>query len=348
MCMFVMDTHVLGRTRFAFSPLSEATQSLRLLGEPHATSLHAPWLRMVRESLGSVDMPLLGAVAPPGPWLPESLMASAETPSTSIDRQLAELADIDPDQIIRDMDAVWGDRPRPQRLRELLADPRRAPSRLAEALWEYWGVAIGPYWPRMCAVLEDDVAYRVSRLVNGGIYDMLADLHPDVMVEGGRLRVGKPHSDEQTFAAERMVLTPSVFTWPGLALGDGSDGQFLLTYGARGVGRVWEGVGDVGRADPEERLGALLGRTRAIILEHTAVPMTTTQLARALGQSPGSINQHLSVLRDASLVTSWRSGRSVFYRQTPIAQSMIAAQQAAQGGTRVAQLGGRGAPTSFR
>lgn len=58
--------------------------------------------------------------------------------------------------------------------------------------------------------------------------------------------------------------------------------------------------------------------------------MTTTQLARELGQSPGTISQHLSVLRRNGLLDSWRSGRSVLYRRTAIASSVIAAAAGAE------------------
>ena len=34
------------------------------------------------------------------------------------------------------------------------------------------------------------------------------------------------------------------------------------------------------------KLAALFGRTRAAILDRAAVPVTTTQMARELGQSP--------------------------------------------------------------
>src|SRR6478735_3681565 len=122
-----------------------------------------------------------------------------------------------------------------------------------------------------------------------------------------------------------MTLTPSVFAWPGLILDDGQGDRFGLTYAARGVARVWEGLTAMDRND-DEPLAALLGRTRAAILELTAVPLSTTQIARELGQSPGSVNQHLSVLRGTGLVVSRRSGRSVLYRQTPLAQSMTAAR----------------------
>jgi DNA-binding transcriptional ArsR family regulator len=55
------------------------------------------------------------------------------------------------------------------------------------------------------------------------------------------------------------------------------------------------------------------------------------QLARELQQSPASVNEHLAVLRNAGLLTSRRSGRSVLYRQTPLAEYIVNAQQDTEG-----------------
>ena len=65
MITYVLSTDVLGNTRFSFSPLAEATLSLRLLGCPHPTHIHAPWLRQVRNRLEGVDLELLLAVLRP-------------------------------------------------------------------------------------------------------------------------------------------------------------------------------------------------------------------------------------------------------------------------------------------
>ena len=51
MITYVLSTDVLGSTRFTFSPLAEVTLSLRLLGSPHPTHIHGPWLR--RRGAGS-------------------------------------------------------------------------------------------------------------------------------------------------------------------------------------------------------------------------------------------------------------------------------------------------------
>jgi DNA-binding transcriptional ArsR family regulator len=83
-----------------------------------------------------------------------------------------------------------------------------------------------------------------------------------------------------------------------------------------------------------ESLAALLGRARAAFLRRTSVPMSTTQLARELRQSPASVNEHLAVLRNAGLLTSRRSGRSVLYRQTPLAEYVVSVQQDTGGALR--------------
>ena len=135
------------------------------------------------------------------------------------------------------------------------------------------------------------------------------------------------------YRAARLTLTPSVFGYPGLTLDDGEPGVFCLTYPAHGVGRVWEGLEPPDR-EAGNQLAALFGRTRAAILERAAVPVTTTQLARELGQSPGSVSEHLTLLKANGLLSSRRTGRSVLYWQTPLAQSMISTQSDAQGDVR--------------
>jgi DNA-binding transcriptional ArsR family regulator len=89
---------------------------------------------------------------------------------------------------------------------------------------------------------------------------------------------------------------------------------------------VWEGLPST--ANLMADLESLIGRTRAAILRRLDVPMTTTQLARDLDQSPSTISEHLTVLRGNGLLVSWRAGRSVQYRRTPLASSLMAASEA--------------------
>jgi DNA-binding transcriptional ArsR family regulator len=323
---FQLSGEVLGQTRFAFSPLSEVTLSLRLLGRPHLAHLHARWLQLTRSRLSGVDLPLLLAVAPPGEWIPPCLVPLADTARVTIEEQLTDLTHLSPTELEADLTQPWADRPPPPCLKELLDAGARGPGILAEKLWEYWTAAIAPHWPRICAVLEADVAFRVGALAERGLFALLDDLHAEATVQGHDLLVNKPHHADATYCATRLILTPSVFGYPSLVVADGEPGVFGLTYPAHGVGRVWEGL-EPPDHEPDNQLAALFGRTRAAILERAALPVTTTQMARELGQSPGSVSEHLTVLKANGLLCSRRTGRSVLYWQTPLAQSMVSTQR---------------------
>jgi DNA-binding transcriptional ArsR family regulator len=232
-----------------------------------------------------------------------------------------------PDAMARDLGEVWADSGTPRRGQQLLDSGSRGPGVLAEAIWDYWDAVIAPHWPRVCGVLEGDVAHRLTRLVSGGLFGLIADLHPDVALDGHLLNIDKPHHVTARYTASGMTLVPSVFAWPTVILDDGVEGTFAITYPARGVGQLWEGLGEVTESD-DNSLASLLGRTRAAVLGLTAVPMSTTAIAHELGQSPSTISQHLSVLREAGLVDARRSGKSVLYSQTPLAMSVVKAQAA--------------------
>lgn len=324
MIEFRLSVEALSNTRFGYSPLAEVQSSLRLLGAPRPGYLMRPWLRQVAGQLDGVDLELLGAVAPPGKWTAYLFCVWSRHPGVTIEEQLEEFAALPPEDICTDLAQVWRDRPMPGRLERTLK--ARRPGRIiADAMAEYWQVAIEPFWARMRAVIDDDVAHRASRAVSLGLTSIFDDLHPEVSIESRVIRVDKPHHADLSYPGSRITLIPSVFVWPSLIIGHEQDDAFSLTYGARGVGRVWEGIPVAEAAEGD--LGALLGRNRAVILRRLELPMTTTQLARELDQSPGTVNQHLTVLKRNGLLTSWRSGRSVHYRRTELASSIIAASE---------------------
>jgi DNA-binding transcriptional ArsR family regulator len=323
---FVLSPDVLGQTRFSFSPLTEATLSLRLLGQPRLSPVHSPWLQQARGRLDGVDLELLRSVVPPGRYIASCLMPPGRVLQPSLEDQLTELTSVTAGALEGDLQEAWSGRTMPRRVASLLKSGPRATAILAGALRDYWDAVIQPYWPRMRAVLEDDISHRMNDLIDDGYYSLFRDLHPEISVAGDRLFVDKPHFDDSVHQASEMILTPSVFAWPNLILQDGAAGQFGLTYPVRGIARVWEGH-DAPAVTDAESLAALLGRARAAILQRTSVPMSTTELARELRQSPAAVSEHLAVLRNAGLVTSRRSGRSVLYRQTPLAEYVVSAQQ---------------------
>jgi DNA-binding transcriptional ArsR family regulator len=317
-----MSVADLGRTRFAFSPLAEVAESLYMLAGGAVHPLHRTWFESVRPALGRVDLALLEAVIPARPLIADFLFTGATDPMTTIEQQLRLVEELPADHLAQELAEVWQGESIPAQAGDLIDRGPAAPRHLAEALRRYWSVAIEPHWRAMRAVLDDDVAYRAAELTKGGVGAMLADLAPQVSLRGEVLRIDKRRDEEEDLSGVGLLLVPSVFIWPNVVFAVGRTGRPTLTYPARGVGNLWRERGAAAAAG-ENALGALLGRSRAEIVIRLALPQSTTELSLALGQSPSSVSQHLSVLRRSGLVTSWRSGRSVLYRRTDLATSII-------------------------
>jgi DNA-binding transcriptional ArsR family regulator len=156
---------------------------------------------------------------------------------------------------------------------------------------------------------------------------MLADLHDQVSVHNDGISINKSISSEEKLSETAMMLVPSVFVWPNIIIAAVPTGSATLTYPARGVGRLW--TRDETMSEPDDALAALVGRSRAAILACLQLPHSTSELSLKLGQSAPAVSQHLSVLRRSGLVVSWRSGRSVLYRCTALATSIIEANDVA-------------------
>lgn len=320
MIRFRLSPDVLGTVRLALSPLVEVGASLRLLTSPRPAAVHRGWLRRVSAELDRIDLDLLLATVPAGGAPLAVLFPSALGRATTIEQQVITLAATPAEPILDDLVRIWSGRARPRSVQRLIEAGPAAPRLLADAITGYWAIAIAPYWDRMRAVLEDDLAYRSDRSASGGLFSLLEDLHPEVSLDGAMLKIDKPHYPDATYEGNHMTLVPSIFLWPTLVLDHEAD-AFELTYPARGVGRVWEELADQPAAD--DPLGALIGASRSAILHQLVIPLSTTQLARRLEQSPATVSRHLAILRDSGMVVSWRSGRSMLYRRTALAGSLI-------------------------
>jgi DNA-binding transcriptional ArsR family regulator len=324
----------LERLRFAYSPLAEVAESLYVLHCGVIPELHRGWFEKTRPRLRQVDMEVLGAIVPaPRPHVASFLLAGAREPATSIDAQLAMVAGFPADRLRADLEVVWRG--------ELPAVTRRVlqhggGARIAEALWQYWTVAVAPYWPQIRAVLDADVAYRAGRLARGGIQALLSDLHPGLELAEHAINVRSRAGDEHQLRGAGLLLVPCVFAWPYVMADVGAGNAPSITYGPRGIGELWP-TAEL-PAEDGDPLAALLGRSRAAVLLAVGLPKSTSDLARELGQSMPAVSAHLGVLRRAGLVTSWRAGRRVLYQRTPLATSVVAAS----GYVREARSGGSG------
>jgi DNA-binding transcriptional ArsR family regulator len=318
----------LARVRFAHSPIAELVTSLRVLQDPGRQLMYGRWLSTVRPQLDGLGLELLTALAPTGRYLPAFLFPPPTQPWGVLSEELAQVAASPPAMVRAELDKVREGRPLPAVLGPLYDDPAGQLPAVAAELHRYWQAAVEPVWPRLRGLCAADLAYRMERFAGGGLARVLGDLHPELAIDGDRLRVDKPHHCSHRFdlAGSGVVLVPCAFTWPSLIVDCCGVDQPVLIYSPRGVAELWEDT----MAEQPDPLSALVGRTRATLLAALALPTSTAQLAAQLELSPAAVSQHLKILKDTALVTGHRRGRMVLYQRTPTATALLEAVRSSE------------------
>jgi hypothetical protein len=307
----------LGRVRFAISPLFELASSRQVLRDPARHAMHEPWAKLAGERVAGLDLALLDAVIPEGPYLPDFVTPPPERPRPRLPAELPRVRATDPARIALELGWAYPGRRPPPAARILLSDPRAGLERLTTVMAAYWERALAPWWDAICGLLEADIAYRGARLAEGGPLAAFGDLHPDVAWHAGTLEVNRAYEASVELGGRGLVLLPAVFAWPRVWAMTDPPWQPTLVYAPRGVGLLWE------RRRAPDALADLLGRRRAQLLAELAVPATTQELAARLGASAGGVSEHLGVLRRAGLVSGRRDGRSVIYERTPTGDDLV-------------------------
>ncbi|WP_137233536.1 DUF5937 family protein [Streptomyces sp. BPSDS2] len=306
------------RCRFALSPLFETQEAVRTLVRRHRHGYHLPWLRRIREAAAALDLEPLWLLMPDGGHNPDFICPPPIGPFATFDEEIAGVRAVDPEVAWADMALALAGRPGARESatgRRLLADPARAVHELADLLEQVWRALIEPYWPRLRALLEADIAYHSRRLADSGLEGLLGEVSTQLSWNGSTLTVKGTRGDHhQVLGGQGLVLMPSVFVWPEVVGGHLEPWQPGLIYPARGIGGLWS---EAGERTPEA-LTRLLGRVRADVLCALDEPAGTSALAHRLGLAASSVSAHLSVLRGAGLLTSRRYGHQVLYERTPL------------------------------
>ena len=162
------------------------------------------------------------------------LLSGAREPSTSIDVQLAAVAECSPERLRRDLEVVWRGE-LPDETRRVLKHGRGP--LVADALRQYWQVAIKPFWPQIRAVLRRGRGYRATRLARGGIEALLTDLHPELERAEHAIEVqSSAGGTEHQLHGAGLRVVPCVFAWPHVMVDIDADNPPSNTYGPRGIG----------------------------------------------------------------------------------------------------------------
>ncbi|MFD3530437.1 DUF5937 family protein [Streptomyces sp. NPDC058664] len=313
----------LAQTRFAVSPLWEVVTSYRVLARLPDSVPHRRWAAQVRPRIvrAGLDRGWLAALVPAHGYLADFLNPTPAGPFPTLGAELDAVRRTPAEQVRTDLGMLAKENEAGARTRLLYDDPAAALPKVADEIETYWELALAPYWARIQHVLEADVFHRARQVAEHGSARVLSELHETVRWDDGTLRLVRRHcSLSRDQAGSGLLLVPSVFAWPQVLTRSVHPDPPQLAYPARGFGSVWE-PRTAGAAT--EAVAAVLGRSRALLLTELDTPASTTQLATHCGLSAAGVSQHLIALRNAGLVTAHRSGRSVLYARTAVADQLL-------------------------
>ena len=316
---FAFSAGDVARTRFAVSPLWEVVASVRAFQTAAGRAVHRRWRDQVAPRLvdAGLDRGLLVDLVPPSGYSPDFI--TPPPVAAGLDGELREVAATPASEVRREL-ADYG--LRTPGIAAMYQDPAAGLARLVTEIGSYWQLALAPYWPQVRTVLEADVFHQARRLAADGAEAVLGELHPSVRWGAGTLSVaGSVCHIGSDLGGRGLVLVPSVFAWSSVYTTAAPPVTKQLFYPSRGLASVWERD----RAAVPDAVAAVIGRTRALLLAELAVPASTSELAGRTGLSAGGVSQHLTALRDAGIVSAHRSGRSVLYMRTAVAESLLAA-----------------------
>ncbi|MEV4622563.1 metalloregulator ArsR/SmtB family transcription factor [Asanoa sp. NPDC049573] len=311
--------------RFGISPLWETLRSLYALGDPGRYAIHLPWIRRARQLarerslLGHVDV--LKTFARPGVWMPDFLTPPPAGPLVELEDELEIVLRTPTPEVVADLAATAAGRTTAV-TRAALHEPQAVLEALVEAARAWHDAAIKPQWPRIRALLEADIAFRSRQLVEGGARQLFDTLHPTVRWADDRLVCDDPWNLDLDLRGRGLPLIPSAFVDRRVLWNVRADPAPVAVYPARAAATLWD------RPRPTSGgLAAVLGATRAHLLELLRGPATTTELARRLALSPAAVSQHLRALHNAGLLTRSPNGRVVLYAATEPALALLRIQE---------------------
>jgi hypothetical protein len=307
------------RTRFAIAPLMELVGCAYVLRNPGRYAVHRPWAQWALPRIEGLDLSLFHAATPAGtPFWPVFVGQPPIAPRAEVEDELERVLATPPRQVATEI-ALTYPRGVPAAAQRFLEAPAAALADLVDQMRALWDAALAPWWPRLSALLESEIASRARRLVASGVEAALADMHPTVAWENETLTVHptKKAKADVELAGRGLLLVPAAFTWPSVWPRTDPPWDPALVYPPAGTADLW--APDSG---DDDALEALLGRRRARVLRELERPASTLELATRIGVSAGSVSDHLGVLRRAGLVARRRDRRQVIYSRTTSGDAM--------------------------
>ncbi len=317
---------------FEYSPLVECLTSLHVLVGPRQHALRHGWVRQMRTLDRRLRRRIDAYAFVFRRQVPDIFLLQAGEDARTLEDQLAGI-DRRPPRAIQEGFGLWLDGPHGVSRGQALAwaeaeeplcvetvallvdDPREFARRFADLVRAYWRSAFAEEWRRVEPFLSDSVEEDRRLIAASGVWPMLARLP-------GRCRIA-PEEDELRvvcdvdYAAElrpdsALVLTPSTFIWPHVAINAHPRWPNWVTYPAACAVRA--ATPELPPSELVDVLRALGDETRLRVLKAIAAsPRTTQELAPIVGLTTTGLSKSLLRLADAGLVEGRREGKFVVY-----------------------------------
>ncbi len=204
------------RTRFAIAPLMDLIGAFYVLRDPDRSVVHRPWREWAIPRTAGLDLSLLDVAAPVGErgFWPVFVGPPPQVPHAEIGTELERIRATPPAQV---QDEITRTYPRGSAAAQpFVDDPADTLAALVRQMRAFWAAALAPWWTRMSAVLESEIASRARRLVAAGPQAAFTGLHQAVRWDQDALIVhptSKAPADVD-LAGRGLLLIPAIFTWP--------------------------------------------------------------------------------------------------------------------------------------
>lgn len=292
-------THVAGRP----DPLWETVLSLRKLQNPTSGRVvFADWQTRAGTALASRTASVLSTVIPPPPVSNFPDFLTPADSSLGLDDGLEAILCTPVRRISHDLVTLG-----PRARQPLWLHDGTAMLTLTGALRGYHDDVLGPMWPRLEETVQADIALRTHDLRTGGPGRLLAGLPWPLGWEPPVLVADYPVDKDLHLGGRGLLLVPSYFCWRRPVTLIDNDLPPVLVYPV-----------DRSLREPEyparsAKLAALIGGTRAAVLEALVRERSTSELAELLGIARPTVSDHTKVLREAGLIVSVRRANTMLH-----------------------------------
>lgn len=207
----------------------------------------------------------------------------------------------------------------------IVGGDERTRQQVQATVFEFCQAAVLPHWLQLRGHMASvrDACGRIG--IANGMHALLDNLHPRLNWKPPVLEVaGEPDRDIY-LNGRGLVLCPSLFmaSRACMVLEDVLELDvpvlvFSVPLDAATETEFWGH-----RGGGEQALSALVGHTRAAVLQTLSESCTTGELSQRLNISLAGASKHATVLRKAGLVTTARNRNTALHSLTPLGVAML-------------------------